>query len=238
MQRPTLVFVPGFMGRACDFDQLRSKLSGYDSIGMEIPTADSWQDNSRILVDAIPQNSVLVGYSMGARLALGTSLSANNKSIGLVLVSGNPGLESDSQRKQRWQADQKWAQRIESESKAYFLQDWYQQAVFSHTPSAIRLDEINRKSTYCSEDWPKVMRVNSIAKQPNYWPQIKDLNMPVLAVAGKADEKYAQIAVRLNQSSQSQRSRVKIFTDCGHIVHHEQPAKLADSIREYLSCLR
>ncbi|MCH2180382.1 MAG: alpha/beta fold hydrolase [Mariniblastus sp.] len=238
MQRPTLIFMPGFMGLACDFDKLRSELSGYDSIGLEIPTADSWQDNIHILADAVPQNSVLIGYSMGARLALGTSLLANSQSIGLVLISGNPGLESDSHRKQRWQADQKWAQRIESESKASFLRDWYEQDVFSHTPIAVRSDEIIRKSTYCSEAWPKVMRVNSIAKQPNYWPEIENLNIPVLAVAGEADEKYAKIAVRCIKRSQSPLSRVKIFTECGHVVHREQPGKLTDSIREYLSCLR
>ena len=82
------------------------------------------------------------------------------------------------------------------------------------------------------------MRVNSIAKQPNYWPEIENLNIPVLAVAGEADEKYAKIAVRCTQKSQSPLSRVKIIAECGHIVHREQPEKLADSIREYLSCLR
>ena len=238
MPCPTLIFLPGFMGRACNFDKLRSELSDYESIGVEIPTADSWQENIQILADTTPHHSVLIGYSMGARLALGTALLANNKSIGLVLISGNPGLESDSQRKQRWQADQQWAQRLESEDKAVFLQDWYKQAVFSHTPTAIRSDEVSRKLTYASDTWSKVMRVNSIAKQPNYWPTIKNLNMPVLTAAGEADEKYAKIAARFTRKSQSPLSRFKIFTECGHIVHREQPKKLADAIRNYLSCLR
>lgn len=226
------------MGRAGDFDNLRSQFSDYDSKGLGIPTKDSWESNLHVLADAIPKNSVLIGYSMGARLALGVSLLANSQSIGLVLISGNPGLESDDARKQRWQADQNWALRMESESKASFLQAWYEQAVFSQTPVAIRSEEIMRKSTCHAEAWPKVMRANSIAKQPNYWPEIKNLSMPVLAVAGEADEKYAKIAVRFNGMSRSPLSRVKIFKECGHIVHREQPKKLADSIREYLSCLR
>lgn len=238
MQYPTLIFLPGFMGRACDFDELRSRLSDYDSIGLEIPTADSWHGNLQILADAIPHHSVLIGYSMGARLALGTALLANHKLIGLVLISGNPGLESDSQCKQRWQMDQQWAQRLELENKASFLHDWYEQAVFSHTPHCIRSDEVGRKLTYDSDTWSKVMRVNSLAKQPNYWPTIENLSMPVLAVAGEDDEKYAKIAIRFTQRSQSPLSRAMIFAECGHIVHHEQPEKLSDSIRDYLSCLR
>ena len=226
------------MGRAGDFDNLRSRLSDYDSKGLEIPTVDSWEDNLHALIDAIPQNSVLIGYSMGARLALGISLLANNQSIGLVLISGNPGLEFDAERKERWQADQDWANRMEIESKASFLHDWYEQTVFSHTPFAIRSDEIMRKSNYGSAAWPKVMRVNSVAKQPNYWPEIENLSMPVLAVAGEADEKYAKIAVRCVERSRSPLSRVEIFNECGHIVHHEQPEKLANSIRDYLTCLR
>ena len=226
------------MGRACDFDTLRSELTDYESVGIETPTADSWQENIQILADAIPHHSVLIGYSMGARLALGTALLANEKSIGLVLLSGNPGLESDSQRKQRWEADQQWAQRLDSESKATFLQEWYEQAVFSHTPTAIRADELRRKLTYDSDAWSKVMRVNSIAKQPNYWPQLGSLSVPVLTVAGEADETYAKIAVRFNKRSPSPLSQVKIFAECGHIVHHEQPEKLIHSIRHYLSSLR
>ena len=226
------------MGRVCDFDALRSELADYESVGIEIPTADSWQENVQFLADAIPQDSVLIGYSMGARLALGTALLANNKSIGLVLISGNPGLESDSQRKERGQADEQWAQRLESENKAAFLQDWYEQAVFAQTPAAIRSDEVSRKLTYDADTWGKIMRVNSIAKQPNYWPALENLNTPVLAIAGEADEKYAQIAVRFTERSPSPLSQVKIFTECGHIVHHEQPEKLIHSIRDYLSCLR
>ena len=82
------------------------------------------------------------------------------------------------------------------------------------------------------------MRVNSLAKQPNYWPAIKTQTIPGLAVAGEDDEKYAKIAIRFTQGSQSPLSRSMIFAECGHIVHHEQPKKLSDSIRDYLSCLR
>ena len=82
------------------------------------------------------------------------------------------------------------------------------------------------------------MRVNSIAKQPNYWPQLGSLSVPVLTVAGEADETYAKIAVRFNKRSPSPLSQVKIFAECGHIVHHEQPEKLIHSIRHYLSSLR
>ena len=50
---------------------------------------------------------------------------------GLVLVSGTPGIEDDSERSTRVQADDELASRIESIGTPAFLQEWIRQPLFA-----------------------------------------------------------------------------------------------------------
>ena len=60
----------------------------------------------------------LVGYSMGARLALALSLAAPAWVRRLTLIGVNPGLEDDAARAARVAADEAWARLLETEGIA------------------------------------------------------------------------------------------------------------------------
>ncbi|MEM7312159.1 MAG: alpha/beta fold hydrolase [Planctomycetota bacterium] len=237
MQHPTLVFIHGFMGHPSDWDELRDGLSELDSVALEVPVTDHWDETVGLLEDAIPDNSILVGYSMGARLALATALNCQKKLAGLVFVSGNPGLESQSERSNRWLSDQQTAARIRNEDLEEFLRNWYEQGVFSATALEIREEEIKRKLSRDTGSWPSVLLANSVSRQPNLWTRVSALSIPVLAVAGEADEKYTKIAIRLVDELRSSQSRAVIIPDCGHIVHREQQDLLVRGIREFVATI-
>ena len=210
------------MGHPSDWDDLREELGELDSVAIEVPVAEDWDDTLVLLQSTIATDSILVGYSMGARLALALAMECQARLNGLILISGNPGLESESVRSQRWTSDQQVAERIRKEAPGDFLAKWYQQAVFSATPAEIRNEEINRKSSRDGSSWPSILLANSVSRQPNLWPRISSLSIPILAVAGEADQKYAKIAIRLVEESQSAQSSAVIIPECGHIVHREQ----------------
>jgi 2-succinyl-6-hydroxy-2,4-cyclohexadiene-1-carboxylate synthase len=227
----TLTFFHGFMGCAADWDPVRAALPGSETRAIEISPAASWTAGIRDLCAQLPERGVLVGYSMGARLALACALAVPARCSGLVFVSGSPGLPR-SQRAARRQADEQWAQRLEAEDRRQFLSAWYQQPVFSSLPRAARQEEINRRLSRDGSHWPALLRTYSVSRQPDFWPQLAQLPVPILAVAGAEDTKYVQIVQRLRAACPA--SQVAIVPAAGHIVHRQQPEQLASLIKEFV----
>jgi len=235
VQQPKLTFIHGFMGLPCDWDDVRAALTEFETSGVEIGLAPDWQSSVRQLAKAIPSRSILVGYSMGARLALGVATESPEKVAGLIFVSGNPGLETLQAREQRREADERVAARIEVEPLLQFLTDWYRGSVFAALPEELRRLEIATKLVRPSSHWPAILRTNSVSQQPNYWPRLKELTMPTLVVAGELDEKYRKIAQRIQQECSSPKLSAKVVRNCGHIVHREQPEAFCKLIRDFAS---
>jgi len=223
------------MGHASDWDDVRALLPEFDSRAINIGVASDWQATVKSLADSMEPGSVVVGYSMGARLALGVAIEFPANCTGLVFVSGNPGLESAEARNERELADEQIASRIEQGNLSEFLEKWYQASVFQSLPEELRRDEIQRKLARDPKDWPKALRVNSVSQQPDYWLRLKELSMPTLVVAGQRDEKYKQIARRFQTTASSNHVKTELLADCGHMVHREQPDKLAALIREFMT---
>jgi len=234
MPRPSLTFIHGFMGHPSDWDDVRAALPDYETSALEIPIAADWQASIGQLAKGIPDQSVVVGYSMGARLALGIALENPQRCAGLVFVSGNPGLEPVEAREQRWIVDQKITRELEqldAESLEPFLERWYRADVFATVPQKIRATEIARKCEWFSSDWPAILRANSVSRHPNYWARLSELSMPTVVIAGALDEKYHKSANRFRQESPAANVSQTIVPDCGHIVHREQPEILVQAIR-------
>ena len=229
-----LVFLHGFMGHASDWDEVRSQLPEFETRAINIEVATDWHGTVRSLTSLLTKNSIVVGYSMGARLALGIALEFPEQCAGLIFVSGNPGLESETERAEREIADEKLADRIAAGQLEPFLQKWYQSSVFATLPEEIRDQEIERKLGRDAKHWPEILRVNSVSQQPNYWPRLHELVMPTWVVAGERDEKYKTIANRVGEVVQI---KVDLLPNCGHMVHREKPLELASLIRDFIKPL-
>lgn len=221
------------MGHPSDWDGIRAGLADYQTDATEITVAENWSASIEQLAESAPPSSILIGYSMGARLALGLALKFPRRFSGLVFVSGNPGLESASDREQRRLSDEQIAKRIESEALEPFFEQWYQAEVFASLSGELRHQEIQRKLRRASKDWPAILRANSVSQQPNFWPQLNELSVPMLVVAGELDQKYKAVARRIETEVTSANVTTTIVPQCGHIVHREQPESLIGIIRNF-----
>ena len=76
------------------------------------------------------KKNILVGYSLGGRLAL-HSLCEKNNWDAAILISVNPGLTSDEEKKIRWENDNLWAQKFLNEDWKTVMVSWDNQGVFS-----------------------------------------------------------------------------------------------------------
>lgn len=221
------------MGDPSDWDLIREELPDYEIVTPLIKPAANWDAGVKQLIAELPERSILVGYSMGARLSMAMALTAPKMCQGLIFVSGNPGLEDQEAQDKRYAGDCRIAERIESEPRRDFLHHWYTEStVFKSLTDRVRADEIERKAARTGDDWSAILRTYSVAKQPDFWPLLGNLRVPSMAIAGMLDRKYTNIVLRMGVESDFQ---TRIVANCGHIVHREQPYVFLQLLKEYLA---
>ena len=76
---------------------------------------------------------VLVGYSMGGRLALHALLEDSEAWSGAMIVSAHPGLQDEGERILRMAADAEWAGKALTAPWVEFLEQWESQSVLQGT---------------------------------------------------------------------------------------------------------
>src|SRR5688572_2561414 len=143
---PAVLFLHGFMGSSADWRDVTAALGdrafcitldlpGHGaSLGLR-PEAYTIEESARAAIHVLDelrvQRPVMVGYSMGGRLALYMALRCPERCAGLFLESASPGLESEEERAVRRASDQEKAKRLETEDFEAFLRDWYRQPLFA-----------------------------------------------------------------------------------------------------------
>ena len=177
----------------------------------------------------------LVGYSMGGRIALAYALQYPEHVKRLVLESASPGLQSETEQLTRIQADDLLANKIAQQGLPAFIDFWQDIPLFQ---SQKNLPEINRRAIRQERlQQSSLGLVNSLkgigtGRQPSFWCQLSELNMPVTFITGELDQKFYLIAQQMkNRIANSQHIEVLAV---GHAIHVENPVQFATIIMEQM----
>lgn len=138
---------------------------------------------------AVKGKRVIIGYSMGARLALHALLDGGPWDAA-VLVSPNPGLESEAERAGRREGDAEWASRALSGEWPEFLDAWNAQPVLAASNERSPLSAHFRREVARSFiDW-------SLGVQEPLWGRFGEIACPVLWCTGGHDGKFTALGAR------------------------------------------
>jgi 2-succinyl-6-hydroxy-2,4-cyclohexadiene-1-carboxylate synthase len=175
-------------------------------------------------------SGVLVGYSMGARMALHAALQHPEKVTHLVLVSGTAGIDDEAERQQRVASDTDLASRIESIGVPSFIDEWLSLPMFSGlTPEKSQREERLRNTAVGLAD---SLRFAGTGTQQPLWDVLPTLRMPVLFIAGDQDKKFVQLAQRMHELVDS--STLAIVPESGHSVHLEATSVFVEILLRWL----
>jgi 2-succinyl-6-hydroxy-2,4-cyclohexadiene-1-carboxylate synthase len=235
-----VLFLHGFMGSSADWREVMAALGDRTfRIAVDLPghgaSLELAPDTYKVegaaravigILDGLDVvRPVMVGYSMGGRLALYLALRYPERCAGLFLESASPGLENSSKRAARRAADESKAKRLESGDLEAFLRDWYRQPLFASLAQdeilLVQTTEARRRND--PGELARSLRGMGTGSQPSLWGELESLSMPALAVAGGLDEKYARISSRMR--SINPRIRSTVVPGAGHTVHAEAPAE-------------
>ncbi len=237
---PTAVLLHGFLGSPADWDPITAALAGrlphVAPALVDHPTLASLETALR---RAVPAPAVLIGYSMGARLALHLLVRDPERYRAGVLACGSPGLAAAGERAERRRADARLAARLRGLAGAGagalrgFLDDWYAQPIFA----AVRRHPcypamLARRLLIDPGAWAAALTHLDAGALPSLWDALPGLRRPALALAGRNDARYVAIAARMAERSPAVRAAV--LPDCGHAVLCEKPAEFATQIATFL----
>jgi 2-succinyl-6-hydroxy-2,4-cyclohexadiene-1-carboxylate synthase len=179
--------------------------------------------------------TVVVGYSQGARLALGLAVRHPERVDRLVLESGSPGLHRRQDRGQRRGSDGALASLLLQTGVERFMDDWERQPLFAglqSLPEAERAALRRRRTTQRAEGLAAALVAMGQGAQPDYWPALPRLLRPTLVLSGALDARYTRLARRMVQELPLG-WRVT-FPGVGHAPHLECREAYALELRNFL----
>jgi len=173
--------------------------------------------------DIATPEQVLVGYSMGGRLALQALLTAAPFDRAVIVSAG---LNLEEGREERRERDDAWARRFESDPWEGVMRDWNAQPVFGgHVVERFEHD-------YDRHEVGRQLRENSPGLLSPLADRLHEITIPVLWVAGQHDQTYVEIgnrAVTLLPNAE-----LWICPNAGHRVPWEQPELFRARLREFV----
>lgn len=219
----------GFLGLPKDWDNFRI-LRPVDLYEVCPPREGlkAWGAALNQFAASTPGERVIIGYSMGARLALHALLDTPGLWDAAVIISGHPGLKTDHERMQRLASDGLWAERFRSEPWDALIEAWNSREIFAGDTSGLkRLEkDYNR---YCLAD---AMLEWSLGVQDDLSGLIARLPMPILWMTGERDHHYSEIAKNLTFAHDH--SRAQTIPGAGHRIPWEHPDAFNRVLTEFL----
>lgn len=170
---------------------------------------------------------IWTGYSMGARFALHAALAPGNRIERLVLIGATAGIESDDERDERRTLDEQRATDIETNGVEAFLDEWLAMPMFARLP----VDEggLSHRRRNDAAGLASSLRLAGTGSQPSLWHRLREIDVPVLLIAGEHDHKFVEIGRRM--AGLIRTSSFVIVGDAAHAAHTEQPESVAAAIR-------
>ena len=251
-ENPDVLCLHGFMGSAADWQDVATAigdralcialdLPGHGGSLDLTPEAYTMEGTARAVIRTLDElearRPVIVGYSMGGRLALYLALRYPERCTGLFLESASPGLGSAGEREARRDADEQKAKLLESGDFENFLRDWYRQPLFAPLAREERLlrRTIEARRRNDPSELARSLRGMGTGSQPSLWDDLEGLTVPALAVAGELDGKYAGISSRM--ASISPKVEPVVVPGVGHNAHDEAPAEYVALLGRFLNRL-
>lgn len=177
----------------------------------------------------------VVGYSMGARVALTLACARPEIVRRMVVVGGTAGIDDEHERAERRAADGALADRIEREGIEAFVDAWEaiplfasQRALPAEALKAIRAGRLSQRPLGLANS----LRGFGAGEMPPLWGDLADLPVPTLAVAGELDAKYTALAERL--ANEMPVAKAVTIAGVGHAAHLEAPAAVGRLLTDFL----
>ena len=246
MSKPSLLLLHGFGQNSSLWESVTAELGPRVVCAPDLRghgTASSRRPiNTALLVSDVLElarqmdRPILVGYSMGGRVAMRAALADQSLFSGLVLISTSAGIESTDERLSRVNHDERLAIALEESGHKAFEAIWQNAQLWEGDSQAVMRKAALMRSQTPAADLAASLRGFGSGKVEPVWSDLHLLRLPTLMLCGQRDQAYREQANRMLELVSS--SSVETIPGAGHSLPVESPAELAESIERFSRRLR
>ncbi len=251
-QKPTVVFLHGFLGSGADFRELTSQLTdrftcllidlpGHGRSRLQNAAAYSMPMAASLVLKLLTELRMppvdLYGYSMGGRLAMYLAIHHKEYFRKTIVESASPGLQVSDEQTERQRRDQILATQLELMTEndfRHFLQRWYEQPLFQSLrqhPDFCKM--LSRRLCNQPALLAKSLRYMGTGTQPNLWPFLGMHDQPLHLITGEFDQKFVALQADVQRACLVATSSV--IQQVGHNVHLENPTAIIRTITNFFA---
>lgn len=221
----------GAVGSHRDWDLFKGTFK-QDSIALDLwklfeNASPSLTEAGKTIAAQAAQNDIILGYSMGGRLALHALLAHPEKLKAAIIISAHPGLIEGHE--ERLTSDEIWSF-LPGQKWEPFLKKWNKQNILSTPPNGLHQADFQDRAAVA-----KSFRHWSLGTQENLLPHFKGITCPVLWITGENDLKFTRLAEEA--VSVLPNAQHHIIPDSGHRVPWETPQAFAEIVNSFLENL-
>ena len=188
-------------------------------------------DIHRIVYALAGESYALLGYSMGARIALLYALEYPLEVTKLILESGSVGIEGTVERSERREADMALGKRIREQTIEWFAEIWAKLDIFKSQytlPNAVQNRIQHRRLQNSSHALAFTLEGSGQGVMPYVGHRLQELTMPICYISGELDTKYTEIGKQYFAHAHH------VVLGAGHNVHVEKPCQYMCIVKEFL----
>jgi 2-succinyl-6-hydroxy-2,4-cyclohexadiene-1-carboxylate synthase len=207
---------------------------GQEAIGYAEPTLESALGIVDSALGSTP--GVLIGYSMGGRIALHYAARHPERVERLVLESSTAGLRTEAERRTRQMADEAIASRLFADGIEPFVAYWESLPIFDtqrRMDPALRAALRRRRMRNDPGGLGAALRGLGTGSLPSLWDDLGRITVPVLILVGELDHKFCNIGQDLEAGLPD--ARLVTVPDAGHAIHLEAPWAWTQAVEEFLA---
>ena len=243
---PTVVALHGFTGTSLDWSEvyhhlprawglLAPDLPGHGRSALPVDRPFGLDETLDALSSAAAAATggprILVGYSLGGRLALSWVTRPAHGFHAFVTVGASPGLSSAAERDARGAADTELAARIVHLGTRAFLDEWNGGPLFDglrRVAPTLRRRVLAHRREAAPAGLAAALVGLSLGAMPPVHDALVRVTVPALLTAGALDARYLDMAAAMAARTPGARSLA--VSGAGHAAHLEAPRALAEHL--------
>jgi 2-succinyl-6-hydroxy-2,4-cyclohexadiene-1-carboxylate synthase len=228
-----VLFIPGFMQPASAWAEVAERLDPPTTL---LDHAEHSFEGRLTEIAAAGEGALLVGYSLGGRVALRAALRDPDRYAGLVTVGATAGIEDPAERSARAEADERLASWIEAAPIEDVVAIWERQPLFADQSEGLVERQRAGRLAQDPRQLALLLRTAGQGVLEPAWPELLTCQLPILAIAGSRDDGYVRAAKQIADTAPN--ARAAIVEEAGHAAHLQQPeatASLIAAVRDDLA---
>lgn len=233
MEKLNLLLLPGLLNDASLFEVQAAALADVGTITIaDLTRSDTIGGLADSVLSEAPDGRfVLVGFSMGGYVAFEILRKAAGRVCGLVLMDTSARPDTEEARAGR----EELIQRSESDFPGVI------EALLARMahPDDANTPEVGGVLQSMASALGRdvfVTQQRAIMSRPDSRPLLREIRCPTLIICGR-DDQITPPAVHDEMAAGIVGSRLEIIDDCGHLAPLEQPERVTELLRDWLTKL-